>query len=170
MCELAPLCYFGTDTNYRQVGIRLLVVQSESFSGTCTIARVGLLKKLKELMMTLWWPWRHSVATLPTLECETTGRSRITYTTATTWTQQSRKTGCSSSFTDAWIWDCMPKVKSSLKKECRLNRLIIATLWINWVSHFEDWWFINDLQEWFYEFSCPKLFLTNHNLTSPYLT
>ena len=72
MCELAPLCYFGTDTNYRQVGIRLLVVQSESFSGTCTIARVGLLKKLKELMMTLWWPWRHSVATLPTLECETT--------------------------------------------------------------------------------------------------
>ena len=25
MCELAPLCYFGTDTNYRQVGIRLLV-------------------------------------------------------------------------------------------------------------------------------------------------
>ena len=82
MCELAPLCYFGTDTNYRQVGIRLLVVQSESFSGTCTIARVGLLKKLKELMMTLWWPWRHSVATLPTLECETTGSSRsrrITY-------------------------------------------------------------------------------------------
>ena len=30
MCELAPLCYFGTDTNYRQVGIRLLVVQSRS--------------------------------------------------------------------------------------------------------------------------------------------
>ena len=77
MCELAPLCYFGTDTNYRQVGIRLLVVQSESFSGTCTIARVGLLKKLKELMMTLWWPWRHSVATLPTLECETTEQNHL---------------------------------------------------------------------------------------------